>query len=89
MGPASAVAAAVSDTATSISIRRDRSTLTPSAAGAVIAISTATLRRTSSAAPVSNTIISGAEGGFICQTVERPGVPPSPAVSAVSSGCLL
>nr|WP_235655226.1 iron chelate uptake ABC transporter family permease subunit [Salmonella enterica] len=60
MGPASAVAAAVSDTATSISIRRDRSTLTPSAQALSSPISSSRIRRTSSAAPLIMVMLTGA-----------------------------
>lgn len=86
MGPASAVAAAVSTTATSIIIRRDRSTLTPSAQALSSPISSSLIRRTRSAAPVSITIISGAEGQVFAHV--RPLSDPAfhkPAVSAVSS----
>ena len=80
------MAAAVSTTATSIIIRRERSTLTPSAQALSSPISSKRIRRTSSAAHTSMMIISGAEGQVLAQV--RPLSDPafhSPAVSAVSN----
>lgn len=57
-----AVDAAVSKTATSISIRRERSTLTPSAQALSSPISSSRMRLTSSSAPINISKISGAAG---------------------------
>ena len=81
-----AVDAAVSKTATSISIRRERSTLTPSAQALSSPISSSRMRLTSSSAPINIRIISGAAGQVFPHV--RPLREPayhSPAESAVSS----
>ena len=85
IGPARAVAAAVSTTATSIINRRERSTLTPSAHAVSSPISSKRIRLTSKAAAININIMMGAEGEIFAHV--RPLSDPAfhkPAVSAVS-----
>lgn len=85
IGPASAVAAAVRTTATSIINRRERSTLTPSAQAVSSPISSKRIRRTSKAAAINISTMIGAEGRVFAHV--RPLSDPAfhkPAVSAVS-----
>ncbi len=87
IGPANAVAAAVSTTPTSIISRRERSTRTPSAQAVSSPISSRRMRRASSAAAISISTISGAEGQvFPGQAIERAGIPQPGGESGLQRG---